>query len=122
MFAKLKTALVVACALGAVATGAYAHPKVLSTRPAVDGTVTGSPADIRIKFNEAIFPKFSGVEIHDGTGHQIPTGKSAVDARDKAELVVPVMATLVPGVYVVNWHAVSTDTHKVDGHFSFTVK
>jgi copper resistance protein C len=37
-------------------------------------------------------------------------------------LVVKVAKTLAPGVYIVNWHAVSVDTHHTQGSFEFTVK
>jgi methionine-rich copper-binding protein CopC len=32
------------------------------------------------------------------------------------------MKKLGPGVYDVNWHAVSVDTHHTQGSFSFTVQ
>jgi methionine-rich copper-binding protein CopC len=35
-------------------------------------------------------------------------------------LAVPVKP-LAAGVYTVLWHATSVDTHKTEGHFTFTV-
>jgi methionine-rich copper-binding protein CopC len=35
--------------------------------------------------------------------------------------VVPVTEQLPPGDYNVEWHAVSDDTHRVKGNFSFSV-
>ena len=29
---------------------------------------------------------------------------------------------LSPGIYSVAWHVTSVDTHKTEGHFTFTVK
>jgi methionine-rich copper-binding protein CopC len=37
-------------------------------------------------------------------------------------LSVPVIGTLQPGIYTVEWHALSTDGHKTTGSYSFTVK
>jgi copper resistance protein C len=119
---SIRTALCLAAALAFTSTLALAHPKVVSAIPAVGGEVSGSPKDIRIKFNEAPFAKFSGVEIKDSAGKAVKTGKASADAKDKTQLVVPLAQTLSPGVYKVTWHASGSDTHKVDGTYSFTVK
>jgi len=44
-----------------------------------------------------------------------------VDPNHKRQLIVPISNSLQPGTYDVDWHAVSVDTHKVSGHFSFKV-
>jgi copper resistance protein C len=119
---SIRTALCLAAALALTTTLAAAHTVVVSATPAINGQVTGSPKDIRIKFNEAPFAKFSGVVIKDSAGKTVKTGKASVDAKDKTLLVVPLAQTLAPGVYKVTWHASGSDTHKVDGTYSFTVK
>jgi methionine-rich copper-binding protein CopC len=63
----------------------------------------------------------SGVEVKDQTGKIIATGKAATDPANKKLLVVPVNEQLPPGDYKVEWHAVSDDTHRVKGSFSFSV-
>jgi methionine-rich copper-binding protein CopC len=45
-----------------------------------------------------------------------------VDAANPKVLVTPLQAPLAPGRYAVTWHAVSTDTHRVAGHYVFAVK
>jgi methionine-rich copper-binding protein CopC len=35
--------------------------------------------------------------------------------------VVPIQEQLPPGDYKVEWHAVSDDTHRVKGSYSFSV-
>ena len=40
----------------------------------------------------------------------------------RSEIVVPLQEPLAPGRYQVKWHAVSADTHKTQGQFSFEVK
>jgi methionine-rich copper-binding protein CopC len=32
------------------------------------------------------------------------------------------LKTLAPGDYSVEWHVTSVDTHKTEGHFTFTVR
>jgi methionine-rich copper-binding protein CopC len=51
----------------------------------------------------------------------ISTGKAATDPANKKLLVVPLKEQLPPGDYKVEWHAVSDDTHRVKGNYSFSV-
>jgi len=100
---------------------AYAHPEFQSADPAPGAATTTSPKQIRITFNENVIPKMSGVEVKDQTGKIIATGKAMSDPANKKLLVVPVSEQLSPGDYKVEWHAVSDDTHRVKGSFSFSV-
>ncbi|MBN8963774.1 MAG: copper homeostasis periplasmic binding protein CopC [Rhizobiales bacterium] len=99
---------------------ALAHPQLEASEPAA-GATASSPKQIRITFNEVVIPKFSGIEIKDKAGRTITTGKSTVDPADKKRLVVPVKEELSSGEYKVDWHAVSDDTHRVKGTYSFSV-
>ncbi|HYA71564.1 MAG TPA: copper resistance protein CopC, partial [Roseiarcus sp.] len=55
-------------------------------------------------------------------GAAAPLGPLSVDPADDSVLIAKVVKTLPPGVYTVTWRAVSVDTHKTQGSFSFTVK
>ena len=101
-------------------TAAYAHPEMQTAEPAA-GSATASPKQIKITFNENVMVQFSGVELKDKDGKMIPTGKSTVDPANKKQLMVPVNEALSPGDYKVEWHAVSDDTHRVKGSYSFSV-
>jgi len=111
-------AVIVASLFGGAA---YAHPEFQSADPAPGTATTTSPTQIRIMFNENVIPKMSGVEVKDQTGKIIATGKAATDPANKKLLVVPIDEQLPPGEYKVEWHAVSDDTHRVKGSFSFSV-
>src|SRR5438309_2209170 len=69
-------ALIVASLSG---NAAFAHPVLQSTDPAAGSAATISPKQIRITFNEAVIPQFSGVELKDQAGKPVATGKAAVD-------------------------------------------
>ncbi len=101
-------------------SGAYAHPQLQSAEPPA-GATTAPPKQIRIMFNEAVIPQFSGVELKGPAGKLVVTGKSEVDPSNKKVLIVPVKEELAPGDYKVEWHAVSDDTHRVKGSYSFSV-
>ena len=111
-----------AAALALAATAAGAHPKLLSASPAPGGQAAGSPHQIRIQFNETVFAKFSGVTIRNQAGSVVKTGKAAIDPKDGRQLVVPVTGILAPGRYKLIWHAVASDTHRVQGQYDFTVR
>ena len=102
-------------------SAAYAHPQLQSADPAPGAATTTSPKQIRITFNENVIPKMSGAEVKDQTGKVIATGNAATDPANKKLLVVPVNEQMPAGDYKVEWHAVSDDTHRVKGSFSFSV-
>jgi len=109
-----------ALAFAFAAPAAFAHAQLEKATPAVGGAVT-SPAEIRLKFSEGVEPRFSGVALTAEGGAAVPLGKPSVDPADDSVLIVKVVKALPPGVYTVNWHAVSVDTHHTQGDFQFTV-
>jgi methionine-rich copper-binding protein CopC len=117
-FTSAKIAVIAVSLFGGAA---YAHPQLQSADPAPGAATATSPKEIRIAFNENVIPQMSGVELTDQTGKIMPTGKAATDPANKKLLVVPVNEQLSPGDYKVEWHAVSDDTHRVKGSFSFSV-
>jgi methionine-rich copper-binding protein CopC len=104
-----------------LATSANAHPKLNSASPAAEVSSKVSPTEIKLNFSEGVIAKFSGLELNDEAGKTIATGVAVNDPRDIKQLVVPLPAPLKPGHYRVTWHAVSSDTHRVKGEFSFGV-
>src|SRR5258708_26983839 len=106
-------------AVSFLAGPAFAPPKLESASPTPDVSVITSPKEIRLNFSEGIIAKFSGVELKDEGGHIVTTGDPVTDS--KKQLVVPISTPLTPGRYTVSWHAVSEDTHKVNGDYSFRV-
>ena len=110
-------------ALGAVfASDVYAHPRVMSAKPAENEILASSPTTIRIEFTERPVAKFSGIELLDARNQVVPVGPSEVAANNRKALVAPIASKLEPGDYTVVWHAVATDTHRVEGRYTFHVK
>ena len=108
-------------AFALASTAAFAHAQLQKAVPSVGGTVS-SPSEIRLEFSEGVEPKFSGVTLKADGGAAEPLGAANVEAGDNKVLIVKVGKALAPGVYTVNWHAVSVDTHHTQGSFQFTVK
>ncbi|MGO4684607.1 copper homeostasis periplasmic binding protein CopC [Hyphomicrobium sp. 2TAF46] len=114
------TTVLISCAV--ITTAAQAHAKLTSTNPAASAVVAESPKDLRLIFNEGLIAKFSGIELKTEKGEKIETGTAVADPIDNKQLIVPLPAALADGVYSIKWHAVSEDTHKLEGTYSFTVK
>lgn len=113
----LTTVALLASLLGASAAFAHAHLK--SAVPAADSSVS-APAELRLTFSEGVEATFTKVSLSkDGTEVAIK-GLETPDA-DKKTLVVTPAAPLAAGTYKVVWDAVSVDTHKSNGEYSFKV-
>ena len=109
-------------ALAGFAEPALAHAHLKSATPGVDDTVTASPAELQLHFTEGIELSFSGATLAGPVKTEVTTGSARLEAGDDTILVVPILGTLNAGTYTVDWHVLSTDGHKSDGTYSFTVK
>ncbi|UII69514.1 copper homeostasis periplasmic binding protein CopC [Pseudomonas sp. HN11] len=114
---SLNTIVLLTSLLGASAAFAHAHLK--SAEPAADSRVA-APKDLRLTFSEGVESTFTKVSLSkDGTEVAIK-GLETPDA-DKKVLIVTPAAPLAAGTYKVVWNAVSVDTHKSNGEYSFKV-
>ena len=122
MFRKTRMVIAAAISCAVIATSAQAHPKLTSTNPAAGAVVAESPKELRLTFNEGLIAKFSGIELKSEKAENIQTGAAVAGPADIKQLIIPLPTALPDGLYSVKWHAVSEDTHKIDGTYSFTVK
>ena len=104
----------------AATTVALAHAHLVRATPAAGGTVQEVPKEIVLRFNEKLELSFSTVVLRDATGKQVDKVDLQVDKADRFVLRAS-LPTLSPGLYKVEWQVMSTDTHKVNGNFTFTV-
>lgn len=103
---------------GSVAADAHAH--LVRAVPAAGATVDAAPSEVTLRFNEKLEKAFSSVVVRDAAGKQVDKGQGTVDPADRTTMRVP-LQPLQPGVYKVEWRAVSADTHKVNGDFTFMI-
>lgn len=107
-----------------MAPNASAHAHLESQLPAADSTVS-SPKELRLQFSEGVEEKFTKVSITStaASGKTMiePVPGIATERADKKVLIVTPAAPLAAGEYKVDWHAVSVDTHKSEGSYSFSV-
>lgn len=116
--------IVTATALLAFGGTAIAHPKLVSAIPAANAVVA-TPSHVDLAFSEKLVPAFSKADVTmaamPGMG-AMKIASAVALTRDGKRLVVTPKAHLAPGKYIVAWHVVSTDTHKLAGSYAFTVK
>ena len=95
-----------------------AHTELVSAMPAANSTVS-APKNVTIKFSGALEAKFSKITVTDASGQPATKEVSTVGADAKVMSVA--LPALAPGVYTVHWVAVSTDSHRAQGEYKFTV-
>lgn len=100
--------------------GASAHAFLKSASPGVGSAVQVAPTAVTIDYTEGVEPKFSAITVQDAAGARVDTG-DVQGASDNAKRLTVGLKPLKPGPYKVTWHVTSTDTHKTEGAFSFTV-
>ncbi len=113
----LLAALVASAAIPAAAS---AHAFLKNATPSVGSTVATPPKQLVIDYTEGVEPKFSSVTVVNAAGARMDNGPLKTAPGNDAELVVP-LKPLSAGTYKVTWHVTSTDTHKTEGSYTFTV-
>lgn len=127
--ARLKTAtrLVLAATaallLPALATApAVAHDSLASTDPARDAVLDTAPATVSLTLSDAPLDsaqlKTSVLKVTDSTGKTL----SQDDVQVNGATLSTAITAGQPGPYTVQWRAVSSDGHPIEGTYTFTVQ
>ncbi|WP_397448077.1 copper homeostasis periplasmic binding protein CopC [Pseudomonas sp. NA-150] len=104
----------------ATVTSVFAHAHLQSETPASGSTVT-APKELRLNFSEGVEVKFTKVDVTTESGALVSVKSMATATGDKKILIIIPATPLAAGQYKVVWHAVSVDTHKSNGSYSFKV-
>ena len=103
--------------LALAASGAQAHAFLDHASPLVGSTVQTVPHELTLTFTQNLEPAFSTVEVTGPNGDRIDQGKPQISGNT---MRVGIKAA-GSGTYHVHWHALSVDTHKTQGSFTFHV-
>ena len=121
MIRVIVAALLLACAPTLEPSAALAHSHLKTSVPVEGATVAPGPSELRLQFNEPVEARFCKVSVELKGGKVVASSPPTSDATDKTTLIVKFAQPLPAGSYKINWLAVSADTHKVKGSFSFQV-
>jgi copper resistance protein C len=96
---------------------AQAHAFLDHASPLVGSTVASAPREVSLTFTQNLEAAFSSVEVTGPNGARVDAGKPQISGNT---MHVGLKAA-GPGTYHVRWHALSVDTHKTEGSFTFSV-
>jgi len=102
------------------ASAAFAHAQLKTATPAAGGAVPMPPSEVTLNFSEKLEPSFSTVIVRDAGGKRMNKADSQLDKTDRTIMRVG-LEPLTPGIYIVEWKALTADTHKTEGAFVFRV-
>jgi methionine-rich copper-binding protein CopC len=117
---RLLPTLAAAAALAA-ASQASAHAHLTAANPAENSTAA-APKVLTLKISEKLQPKFSGLTVTMPEKNDMAAPVKVAVGKDRVSLVATPPNPLVAGVYKVSWHAVTADTHRTEGAYTFTVR
>jgi methionine-rich copper-binding protein CopC len=114
--------LLVIAALGlGWSAAAEAHAYLRRAMPLVGSTVQTAPKELTLDYTEEVEPRFCTVVVQNAQGQRVDKGDLHI-APDNAKRLVIGLQPLPAGVYRVEWHVTSVDTHRTEGNFMFTVQ
>ena len=96
---------------------AHAHAFLDHASPLVGSNVASAPREVSLTFTQNLEAAFSSVQVTDANGARVDQGKAQISGNTMRVG----LKSLSPGTYRVRWQALSVDTHKTEGNFTFTV-
>lgn len=127
MFSTRLIALTAVVDLGLAST-VQAHTKLVSSTPAANATVAASKT-ITLAFNEKVMVPFASVDVTmmsmPGMANHKPMKLSGLKSSwgsDGKTMTLTAGRAFPTGTYQVAWRASGSDTHRMEGKFTFSVK
>ncbi|WP_081737706.1 copper resistance CopC family protein [Arthrobacter sp. H41] len=115
--AVLLTAMVTMLLSLLTAAPALAHDDLASSNPPAGGTVDVLPATVELMFSEVPSGIGAEVQVLDDAGTDWAEGAPQIVNASAQQAVRPGAPA---GEYTVNWRVVSSDSHPIEGSFTFT--
>jgi methionine-rich copper-binding protein CopC len=102
-------------------SSAFAHAKLVTSTPAANASAS-NVRSITLTFSEPLIAKLSGVEIMIAGGPSPVSGFKTALSADGKLMMISMQRPLATGSYQLKWHAVTSDTHRIQGDYAFSVK
>jgi len=97
-----------------------AHAELLRSDPASGSVLSTAPQQVKLWFSEPIEPVPDSITVKTATGPRVDRGAASVSSDDRSVLETRVEIA-APGTYVVEWRAISADSHPINGSFTFSI-
>jgi len=98
---------------------AFAHAQLVHADPPAGAVVASSPNQIMLNFSEKLEPAFSSIVVRNAVGKRVDNDDSYIDKYNASMRIS--LQPLAPGIYIVEWRALSVSTHRTEGAFVFRV-
>ncbi|MCP5274787.1 MAG: copper resistance protein CopC [Burkholderiales bacterium] len=99
----------------------WAHASLVKSDPPRRASLSESPSQIQLWFNEEIETAYALVEVLDSDGNTVSVDEPSAVADDPKSVVLA-MPALKPGSYKVQFRVLSVDGHVVESNYSFRIK
>ncbi|TML06768.1 MAG: hypothetical protein E6G38_09760, partial [Actinobacteria bacterium] len=113
----LAAAAAFSAAAAAAAPAAWAHARMVSTRPGDGAVVASAPSQVTIRFDDTVRVLGRTTVVANSDKRPVTAGKPRASGR----IVTIPLHKLRDGDYTVRWSVLSDDGHTVDGVFAFAV-
>ncbi|MEO7657061.1 MAG: copper resistance protein CopC [Sphingomicrobium sp.] len=117
--------LAVLAAAVSFSSQALSHPRLVAASPLAN-TAAVKPNKISLTFSEILVAPLSGIELIMTSMPGMPNSpmpirgfKTVVKGKS---MTVTMPRALTTGTYLLKWHAVAADQHRVEDSYSFTVR
>lgn len=111
--------LVLAAAFLLGASAAQAHDVLVASNPTDSATVRAVPASVVLTFDHTPIGVGTEVLVKDATGANQSDGPAKIVDNNVTQ---PLKPGGPAGAYTVLWRVVSSDSHSIEGTFTFTAK
>ncbi|MDQ1431876.1 MAG: copper transport protein [Actinomycetota bacterium] len=99
---------------------AFAHATLVSTAPQNGGVYDQPPSQVKLRFDEPIEVSLGGIRVYTGNQERVVTGSPEHPGGSQSEVAVS-LPKLAKGTYVVTWRVTSSDSHPIEGAYTFQV-
>lgn len=104
---------------------AMAHPSLVTATPSPDATVNEAKS-ISLTFSEDLVAPLSGIKLTmtamPGMANHKPMPVKGFETEIKGKTLVAKLPRALPaGDYVLEWHVVAADQHRIEGSYTFKV-
>lgn len=113
-------ALVVLLALSLVlpVSAATAHDTLVSSDPARDAVLDSAPDRVTLTFSAELLDLPTSMAVRDADGEVVAEGAPTVEGES---VILNLPDTLPGGTYEVRWSVVSSDGHRTEDGYKFTI-
>jgi copper transport protein len=106
--------------LQSAAIAAFAQAALVETMPAEDAVLQHAPAELTLRFNQAVTPLVFKLLLPDGSVQAVAAQRTGgQDAPDSLRVGLPL--STVQGTYLLSWKVASRDGKAVGGAVSYSL-